>query len=92
MLAVALKGLIAAGFLALAVTGSHAVEKFIPQGHLYTPDNQPLPPLNSPSDYINNRTDIYQTEIYRKEYDRKIFDQEFFRYDLAPGPYSGPRY
>jgi hypothetical protein len=93
MRAVAFKGVLAAGLTVfVAVPTAIGVEKFIPNGHLYSPDNRPLPPLNSPADYINNRTDVYQSEIHRKEYERKMFDTEFYRYDLNPGPADGPQY
>ncbi len=92
-----LKGvLVAAATLLIASPIALSAEKFIPDGHLYSPDNTPLPPLNSPSDYIVNRSDVYQTEIYRRQYDLQMFDTEmdrFIDHDLInPGPSTGLRY
>jgi hypothetical protein len=81
--------------LAAFAIDSHAVEDFIPQGQAYGPGDDTLPPLNSRKDYINGRTDIYQTEIYRSHENLKMFDTEinrFIQHDLNPGPAIGPQY
>lgn len=58
----------------------HAAENFIPQGHSYAPDSGGLPPLNSPEDNVDNRTDVLQTEIYVRERQRKQFDSDLNRF------------
>lgn len=88
--------LVATATLLVAAPIALSAEKFIPDGHLWSPDNTPIPPLNSPGDYINNRSDVYQSEIYRRQYDLQMFDTEmdrFIDHDLInPGPASGPSY
>jgi hypothetical protein len=64
-----------------------AEENFIPKGHVYSPDNEQLPPLNSREDQINKQTDIYETEIYTVQKQRKLFESEMnrFIYSQEPG-------
>lgn len=57
-----------------------AAENFIPGGHTYSPDNTPLPALNSEQDNINRNTDIIQSEIDRKQRERKLIDSQFQRF------------
>lgn len=83
--------------LCVALSGSSvtALEKFIPKGHSYSPDEPELPPLNSPNDLLNGQADIYETEIYRQQYRLKMLDSELNRliqHDFDSGPLSGPTY
>jgi hypothetical protein len=57
-----------------------AAENFIPGGHTYSPDNDPLPPLNSEQDDINLNADLIQSEIYRKQREQKVLDSQFQRF------------
>jgi hypothetical protein len=57
-----------------------AVENFIPGGHTYSPDNIPLPKLNSEQDDINRNADIIQSDIYTKERERKLLDSQMQRF------------
>jgi hypothetical protein len=71
--------------LSLAVAGAlmtpaFAAENFIPGGHTYSPDNKPLPPLNSEQDQINLNADIIQSQIDRQQRERKILDSQFQRF------------
>jgi hypothetical protein len=71
--------------LSLAVAGAlmtpaFAAENFIPGGHTYSPENKPLPPLNSEQDQINLNADIIQSQIDRQQRERKILDSQFQRF------------
>lgn len=86
--------------LSLAFTGAllapaFAAENFIPSGHTYSPDNQPLPPLNSRQDKINLNADLIQSEIDRKQRERKLLDSKFQRFiseQELKGEDFGPEY
>jgi hypothetical protein len=86
--------------LSLAFAGAllapaFAAENFIPGGHTYSPDNKPLPPLNSEQDNINLNADIIQSEINRQQRERKLIDSQFERFiseqELKGGDYT-PEY
>jgi hypothetical protein len=72
-----------------------AAENFIPGGHTYSPDNDPLPELNTEQDNINLNADIIQSEINRQQRERKLLDSQFQRFtgeqELKGGDYS-PEY
>jgi hypothetical protein len=57
-----------------------AVENFIPGGHTYSPQNTPLPPLNSAQDDINLNADLIQSEINRQQRERKLQDSQWQRF------------
>ena len=69
-----------------------AAENFIPGGHTYSPDNDPLPALNTEQDSINLNADILQSEIYTKQRERKLLDSQIQRFtgeqELEGGDYS----
>lgn len=69
-----------------------AAENFIPGGHTYSPDNDPLPALNTEQDSINLNADIIQSEIYTKQRERKLLDSQIQRFtgeqELEGGDYS----
>ena len=69
-----------------------AAENFIPGGHTYSPDNTPLPELNTEQDNINLNADIIQSEIYTKQRERKLQDSQLQRFmgdqELEGGDYS----
>ncbi|MGE0284095.1 MAG: hypothetical protein AB7P20_26250 [Rhizobiaceae bacterium] len=81
-----------AGALAAPVL---AAENFIPGGHTYSPDNDPLPSLNSEQDNINLNADLIQSEIDRQQRERKLLDSQFQRFiseqELQGGDYT-PEY
>src|ERR1700752_679428 len=71
--------------LSLAFAGAllapaFAAENFIPGGHTYSPDNEPLPELKSEQDKINLNADLIQSEIYRQQRERKRLDSQFRRF------------
>lgn len=72
-----------------------AAENFIPGGHTYSPENDPLPELNSPQDNINLNADLIQSEINRQQRERKLLDSQFQRFiseqELKGGDFS-PEY
>jgi hypothetical protein len=72
LLSVALAG--ALSFPALAA------ENFIPGGHTYSPENIPLPDLNTRQDDINLNADIIQSEIYTKQREQKLLDSQMHRF------------
>ncbi|MGE3875777.1 MAG: hypothetical protein AB7F74_22720 [Parvibaculaceae bacterium] len=82
-------------FAGVLLTPAFAVENFIPGGHTYSPDNTPLPPLNSEQDDINLNADLIQSEIYRQQRERKVLDSQFQRFiseqQLEGGDFS-PEY
>ena len=82
-------------FAGALLTPAFAAENFIPGGHTYSPDNEPLPPLNSEQDNINLNADIIQSEINRQQRERKLLDSQFQRFiseqELEGGDYS-PEY
>jgi len=85
------------GTAALLVTpaSSIAAEKFIPQGHTYSPDENRLPLLNSYRDRINSTADRYEAEMYRIERERAIIEGELTRHiqhDFSGGSEFQPRY
>ena len=53
---------------------------FIPGGHTYSPDNDPLPELNSEQDNVNLNADLIQSEINRQQRERKLLDSQFQRF------------
>lgn len=57
-----------------------AVENFIPGGHTYSPENIPLPRLNSERDDVNKQADIIQSDIYTKQREQKLIDSQFRRF------------
>ena len=86
--------------LSLAFAGAlwgpaFAAENFIPGGHTYSPDNIPLPPLNSKQDNINLNADLIQSQINRQQRERKLIDSQFRRFiseqELQGGDFS-PEY
>lgn len=76
----------------VAPQGSILSQPWIPQGHLYAPGNEQLPPLDSPQAQFESQVDVRQTEIYRRQYDRRLFESEMFRDDLRGGPFTGSNY
>jgi hypothetical protein len=74
------------GVIGLIVLGSlvpasaSAYENYITSGHAYTPQNLPLPPVNSPEAEFTQQTDIYEADIYVKERQRKMFDSQLQRF------------
>jgi hypothetical protein len=76
-----------------AIFGSAlAAENFIPGGHTYSPDNIPLPDLNTEQDNINLNADIIQSEINTKQRERKLLDSQMQRFigeqELQGGDYT----
>jgi hypothetical protein len=69
-----------------------AAENFIPGGHTYSPDNDPLPELNTEQDNINLNADLLQSEINRQQRERKLLDSQFNRFiseqELQGGDFS----
>ena len=69
-----------------------AAENFIPGGHTYSPDNIPLPDLNTEQDNINLNADIIQSEINTKQRERKLLDSQMQRFigeqELQGGDYT----
>jgi len=64
----------------LLATNAFAYENYITSGHSYTPENIPLPPINSSEAEFTQQTDIYEADIYVKERQRKIFDSQLQRF------------
>ncbi|WP_342641783.1 hypothetical protein [Rhodoligotrophos ferricapiens] len=66
-----------------AVTGhagpSHAAEQFIPQGFVYGPGRDELPPLNSEQDRIDAMAAVRETEIYKSQYRERYLIQNMNR-------------
>ena len=75
--------------LLVAAAPAGAAENFIPKGHLYAPDSGGLPPLNSGSDDINNRTDAYEAEIYVFNREQKVFESQLNRFFEEQQPGGG---
>lgn len=73
-------------------TGNIMSLPYLPQGHLYAPGQEELPPIDSEQSQFESQVDVRQTEIYRKQYDQRLFESEMFRDDLRPGPFTGPNY
>ena len=67
-------------FAGAILSPAHAVENFIPGGHTYSPENIPLPRLNSEQDDINRQADIIQSDIYTKQREQKLIDSQFQRF------------
>ena len=67
-------------FAGVLMTPAFAAENFIPGGHTYSPENKPLPPLNSEQDNINLNADIIQSEINRQQRERKLLDSQLQRF------------
>ena len=69
-----------------------AAENFIPGGHTYSPNNIPLPDLNTEQDNINLNADIIQSEINTKQRERKLLDSQMQRFigeqELQGGDYT----
>ena len=79
----------------IVAPGAGAAEKFVPQGHTYSPDKDRLPLLNSYQDRVNSQADIYEAEIYRIQRERAIQDAEMRRHiqhELGGGAEFQPRY
>ena len=76
----------------VAPQGSILSLPWLPQGHLYAPGDERLPPLDSPQAQFESQVDVRQTEIYRRQYDRRLFEAEMFRDDLRAGPFTGPNF
>lgn len=83
--------------LSIAIAGAMfgpvlAAENFIAGGHTYSPDNIPLPELNTEQDSINLNADIIQSEIYTKQREQKLIDSQIQRFtgeqELKGGDYS----
>jgi len=60
---------------------SHAAEQFVPQGYLYGPGNDQLPPLNSEQDRVDAMAAVRQTEIYNSQYRERRFLENMNRLD-----------
>lgn len=85
------------GTAALAITPASAIaaDKFVPQGHTYSPDENRLPLLNSQRDRVNSTADRYEAEMYRIERERAIIEGELTRHiqhDFGGGAEFQPRY
>ena len=84
--------LLSLAFAGTLVAPGWAAENFIPGGHTYSPDNDPLPELNSEQDNINLNADLIQSEINRQQRERKLLDSQFQRFiseqELKGGDYS----
>ena len=81
--------------LAMATASTFAADKFVPQGHTYSPDDNKLPLLNSQRDRVNSTTDRYEAEMYRIERERAIIEGELTRHiqhDIYGGSEFQPRY
>ncbi len=81
--------------VAVAPANSYAEQKFVPQGHTYSPDQNRLPLLNSRRDRVNSQADIYESEIYRIQRERAILEAEMTRHiqhDFSGGANFEPRY
>jgi hypothetical protein len=87
--------LLSFAFAGVLIAPVLAAENFIPGGHTYSPDNEPLPELNSEQDNINLNADLIQSEINRQQRERKLLDSQFQRFigeqELKGGDYS-PEY
>lgn len=79
-------------FAGALIAPTLAAENFIPGGHTYSPDNDPLPELNSEQDNINLNADLLQSEINRQQRERKLLDSQFHRFiseqELKGGDFS----
>jgi hypothetical protein len=74
-------GLIAVvALVGLSSEAAVAYENYITSGHAYTPQNIPLPPINSYESEFTQQTDIYEADIYVKERQRKILDSQLQRF------------
>lgn len=62
-----------------SVIGSHAAEQFIPQGYVYGPGHEELPPLNSEEDRINAMAAVRETEIWKSQYRERRLIQNMER-------------
>ncbi len=62
-----------------AVVTGHAAEQFIPQGYVYGPGHDELPPLNSEQDRIDAMAAVRQTEIYKSQYRERRFRENLDR-------------
>lgn len=81
--------------IAIAPTIASAADKFVPQGHTYSPDESRLPLLNSQRDRVNSTADRYEAEMYRIERERAIIEGELTRHiqhDFSGGSEFQPRY
>src|SRR5262249_42320901 len=82
-------------FAGALLTPAFAAENFIPGGHSYSPENKPLPPLNSKQDDINLNADIIQSQINQQQRERKLLDSQFQRFiseQQLPGADYTPEY
>jgi hypothetical protein len=70
------------------VSVSHAAEQFIPQGYVYGPGHDQLPPLNSQQDRIDAMAAVRQTEIYKSQYRERRFLENLNR--LVDHDFSTP--
>jgi len=61
-------------------TGAFAYEHYITSGHSYTPQNIPLPPIDSPQAGFTQQTDTLEAEIYVKERQRQIQNSQIRRF------------
>ena len=59
----------------------HAEEQFIPQGHVYGPNSEQLPALNSEQDQIDAAADVRETEIWKQQYQKRVFNESLIRFD-----------
>ncbi len=87
--------MLAVAAVAVAPAGSIAAEKFIPQGHTYSPEEDRLPLLNTRRDRINSQADIYEAEIYRIQRERAILKgiiDRHIQHDLSGGANFEPQY
>ena len=83
------------GMTVMATAPVIAADKFIPQGHTYSPTEDRLPLLNSHRDRVNSKADLYEAEIYRIERERAIIEGELTRHiqhDFGGGSEFEPRY
>ncbi|MGF7161470.1 hypothetical protein FHS85_003105 [Rhodoligotrophos appendicifer] len=61
------------------MVSTHAAEQFIPQGHVYGPNSEQLPALNSTQDQIDAMADIRETEIWKSQHRERLFLQQLDR-------------
>jgi len=50
---------------------------FIPHGHVYGPDSELLPPLNSEADRIDAAADVREVELQRELREQREFQEQF---------------
>lgn len=66
------------GILAPAVPAKADVY-FVPQGHLYAPGDDDLPPLGGARDRFNAQVDVRQSEIWNAQREERVFREQINR-------------